>query len=68
MPDTQKLWITAVLELDVGLYPPDDADAQRWLVEDILLGDGLILHSNEIGDELGRLHVEHVSAPVLGKE
>jgi hypothetical protein len=59
----QKLRITAVLTLDATLYPPDDEDAQDWLLNDILLGDDLgrlILHSNEIGDELGTLHIETV--------
>lgn len=61
---TQKLRITAVLELNAAMYPPDDEDAQHWLIQDILLGncvgDRLILHSNEVGDELGTLEVEQV--------
>jgi hypothetical protein len=63
-----KLRITAVLELDPVLYPPGDEDAQRWLIEDILIGDigRLTLHSNEIGGELGYLHVEHVAT--VGEE
>lgn len=62
MADTQKLRITATLELDARMYPPDDEDSQNWLVNDILLGDigRLILLSNEIGDELGVLHIEQV--------
>ncbi|GAS98798.1 predicted protein [Mycolicibacterium canariasense] len=59
----QRLRIVAVLEVDADHYPPGDAQSQSWLVNNILLGGGddfLILHSNEIGDELGSLNVECV--------
>jgi hypothetical protein len=60
----QRLRITAVVELDAACYPPDDDACQDWLINDILLGDSLgrlILHSNEIGDSLGIVHVETVA-------
>ena len=62
--DKQRLRITAVLEMDAAMYPPGDEQAQDWLINDILLGDvnGLVLVSNEVGDEVGLLHVEHVVA------
>jgi hypothetical protein len=61
MMDIQKLTIVATLELDAAFYPPDDEQAQTWLVQDILMGEVLILHSNEIGDEVGRVRIESVT-------
>ena len=37
-----------------------DKDALDWFINDILCGDGLLLHSNEIGDLLGDARVLEV--------
>ena len=39
-----------------------DADALRWFERDVL-GHGLILHSNEIGDEVGPMRVLAMDRP-----
>ena len=39
-----------------------DADALRWFERDVL-GNGLILHSNEIGDEVGPMRVLAMDLP-----
>jgi len=52
-----KLHIHGFLEVNDELYT--DPEAQRWLV-DLLLGDLFILHSNEIGDEVGSLEITEI--------
>lgn len=55
----QKVKLTITVELtDYEL----DNEEKEWYKKDILIsGDGLILHSNEIGDSLGQiLKVENV--------
>lgn len=39
-----------------------DADALRWFERDVL-GNGVILHSNEIGGDVGPLRVLAMDAP-----
>ena len=39
-----------------------DTDALRWFERDVL-GHGLILHSNEIGDEVGPMRVLAMDRP-----
>jgi hypothetical protein len=57
-----KIVIEAELEFDASLMYGDDVEGRRWFFEDIL-GDksGLILHSNEIGDEIGVLRILRVT-------
>lgn len=48
----------AKLKLTIEVQIPDvyilDEDERLWMENEILIGDGnLILHSNEIGDEVG---------------
>lgn len=48
-----KIQMTIEVELDDSVYS-SEADELLWLENEILVGDGnLILHSNEIGDEVG---------------
>lgn len=48
-----KIKMTIIVELDDELYS-DSEDEKLWLENEILVGDGnLILHSNEVGDEVG---------------
>jgi len=48
-----KIQMTIEVELDDSVYSRE-ADELLWLENEILVGDGnLILHSNEIGDEVG---------------
>lgn len=56
----QKLRIVATLELDTRMFPPHDKESQDWLINDILLGERLVLHSNEIGDVVGDVLIESV--------
>jgi len=60
--------LTLIIELyyDAEQMHGDDPEGKRWFLDDILGDeDGLILHSNEIGDTIGRIIVrEHVSDPI----
>lgn len=48
-----KIQMTIEIELDDEFYGNTE-DEILWLENEILVGDGnLILHSNEIGDEVG---------------
>ena len=48
-----KVKMTITLLLDDQLYPNTE-EVRLWLENEIFVGDGsLILHSNEIGDEVG---------------
>lgn len=48
-----KIQMTIVVELDDDIYSNSE-DELLWLENEILVGDGnLILHSSEIGDEVG---------------
>jgi len=48
-----KIKMTIIVELDDELYS-DSEDEKLWLENEILVGDGnLILHSNDVGDEVG---------------
>ncbi|MAG25636.1 hypothetical protein CMI47_08670 [Candidatus Pacearchaeota archaeon] len=54
-----KLKLTIELDIDDGLYGCSDEEME-WLFNGIIMdgcGEGLILHSNEIGDELGVVKV-----------
>ena len=59
-----KLLITAEVVCDGSLYSIEKEELD-WLINDILLGekDRLILHSNEIGDEIGEVKI--LSANVI---
>jgi hypothetical protein len=37
----------------------DDIEAKAWFF-DLLAGDGLILHSQDIGDEIGTIRVQKI--------
>ena len=54
-----KLLLTIEVEIDDELYGTSDKESMDWLINDILLSgkDHLILHSNEIGDEIGTVKV-----------
>jgi hypothetical protein len=61
---TRQIAIVAVVDLDANAYPPDDEQAERWLINDILKGavpGSLSLHSDEIGDVIGTVTVRAVS-------
>jgi hypothetical protein len=48
-----RIKMTIEVELDDAAYHGTE-DEKLWLENEILVGDGnLILHSNEIGDEVG---------------
>lgn len=53
----KKLLIHAILEYDETIIHTDDAEGKAWFYNDLLLGEVLILHSNEIGDDVGTVRV-----------
>lgn len=52
-----KLKMEIELDYDAGIMHDVDEDAVKWFYNEILLGSGgkLLLHSNEIGDEVGKV-------------
>lgn len=57
----KKLVLTVLLEYDDTIMHGEDADSIAWFYNNVLSnpkdGCGLILHSNEIGDEVGSIRV-----------
>lgn len=64
----KKLMLEVELEYDDQTMHGDDHDSVAWFWNDVLLYPGkdgqLILHSNEIGDEIGTIKVLKVHEPV----
>lgn len=49
-----KIRVTIEIEVDENAFPLADEEEKLWFENEIMIGDGnLILHSNEIGDEVG---------------
>lgn len=65
--DVKKLMLEVELEYDDQIMPGDDEESVAWFWNNVLLypGEegGLILHSNEIGDEVGTIKVLKVREP-----
>ena len=55
----KKLKLLIELEYDDEIMHEDNEDAIEWFFKDVL-GDGLLLHSNEIGDTIGEVKVLEV--------
>ena len=55
------------LEYDDEIMHGDEPDATKWFWLDVMGGD-LVLHSNEIGDEVGRVKVISRMREALGDE
>lgn len=54
-----KIKMTVVLDYEAG--DRMDKEEKRWFMQNVLLDKaGLLLHSNEIGDTLGRINVLEV--------
>ncbi len=54
-----KIKMTVVLDYEAG--DRMDKEEKRWFMQNVLLDKaGLLLHSNEIGDTLGRVNVLEV--------
>ena len=49
---TMKIKMTITIELDEDLYPNTE-DVKLWLENEVFVPDDMVLHSNEIGDEVG---------------
>jgi len=47
-----KIKMTITIELDESLYPNNE-DVRMWLENEIFIPNEMVLHSNEIGDEVG---------------
>jgi hypothetical protein len=54
-----KIKMEIELDYDAGIMHDVDKEATEWFYNEILLGSGgdLRLHSNEIGDEVGKVTV-----------
>ncbi len=49
-----EIRMTIKILVDDNLWDLTEPDTKDWLLNGILIGDGsLILHSNELGDEVG---------------
>ena len=58
---TAKIRMMVELEYEPEIMHGNDQDAKRWFMEHVLLDpNGLILHSNDIGDSVGTLRVLEV--------
>ena len=56
-----KVELTITIDLGDGFINQNDIDERAWLFKKVLTKDDLILHSNEINDELGKIiKVENV--------
>jgi hypothetical protein len=66
----KKLLLTCVLEYDDELMHGDDEESRDWFFSDILdTKGGLLLHSNELGDTVGRIiDVEVVGGHLIKPE
>ena len=51
-----KLTLTIEVDVDANCYGFEQQDERDWFIQCVLGGD-LILHSNEIGDEIGAVKV-----------
>jgi len=49
------LTLKITLEYDEDLMHGDDESSREWFRSSILQADHLVLHSNEIGDEVGTI-------------
>jgi hypothetical protein len=52
-----KLRMLVELEYDADLMHGNNPESVKWFRDRVLLGEKLILHSNEIGDTIGELRV-----------
>ncbi len=59
-----KLKLEVEIEYEEDLMHGEDEDAIAWFHDQVLLNprpdEGLILHSNYIGDEIGTVKVSHI--------
>ena len=53
--------IEAIFTYDDNIMHGEDIEGLLWFYNDILLKEKLILHSNEIGDEIGMIKITKVS-------
>lgn len=58
-----KLILTVTLDYDAELMHGNDPVSLEWFMRDVLgAEEGLFLHSNEVGDEVGKILVIDVRA------
>lgn len=53
----KKLIMVVEFEYDDNLMHGNDEQGIEWFMNDILMDEKLILHSNEIGDTIGEIKV-----------
>ena len=57
-----QLTLTIELTFDENAMHGNDQEEREWFYNTILLGEELILHSNEIGDTVGTVKVLSIGA------
>jgi hypothetical protein len=53
-----KIKLTLEIELDHGemsIWGLEDPETKDWFLKDVMTAENLFLHSNEIGDEVGKV-------------
>ncbi len=52
-----KIKLEIVIDVDEKIYPPvdKDRDSWEWFWDTVLVPETLILHSNEVGDTVGKV-------------
>lgn len=53
----KTITITATLTYDDNIMHGTDEESRTWFFEQILLGEELFVHSNEIGDTVGTMRI-----------
>ena len=65
MPKKTRLYVEANLVVE-GHFNMADLDEKEWLIEEVLLKEDLIVHSNDVGDTVGFLSI--MNATILPEE
>lgn len=55
----KQIRIEATLEYDDGIMHGDDLESRAWFLTEVLM-QPMVLHSNEIGDEVATLQVVRI--------
>ena len=55
--ETLKMTIELTYDAEIMHGGNKDKESKEWFFNQILKGDNLILHSNEIGDEVGEVKI-----------
>lgn len=56
----KKLRFIGELEYDDTTMHGKDFEAKKWFYQEVLGDEGLLLHSNKIGDTIGTVRIEKI--------